>query len=58
MDNDFMKHLDSGQIAEIVESMCPLRCARMSWIVREGEIGSVVYVLEGELNGGFSIDEL
>ncbi|THD25739.1 cGMP-dependent protein kinase 1 [Fasciola hepatica] len=46
MDNDFMKHLDSGQIAEIVESMCPLRCARMSWIVREGEIGSVVYVLE------------
>ncbi|CAH8469200.1 unnamed protein product [Dicrocoelium dendriticum] len=41
-----MKHLDQWQISEIVESMCPLRCARLSWIIQEGEVGSVVYVLE------------
>ncbi|CAL8089616.1 unnamed protein product [Calicophoron daubneyi] len=49
LDNDFMKHLDSWQISEIVESMCPLRCARLSWIIQEGEVGSVVYVLEDGL---------
>ncbi|KAH8867314.1 cGMP-dependent protein kinase 1 [Schistosoma japonicum] len=44
--NDFMKHLDRRQISKIVDSMCPLRCARLSWIIQEGEVGSVVYVLE------------
>ncbi|KAF5400164.1 cGMP-dependent protein kinase [Paragonimus heterotremus] len=46
-----MKHLDPWQIAEIVESMCPMRCARLSWIIQEGDIGSVVYVLEDGLVG-------
>ncbi|KER29487.1 hypothetical protein T265_13366, partial [Opisthorchis viverrini] len=46
LENDFMKHLDSWQISEMIDSMCPLRCARLSWIIQEGEIGSVVYVLE------------
>ncbi|CAH8874379.1 unnamed protein product [Trichobilharzia szidati] len=46
LDNDFMKHLDKRQISKIVDSMCPLRCSRLSWIIQEGEVGSVVYVLE------------
>ncbi|CAH8564392.1 unnamed protein product [Schistosoma turkestanicum] len=46
LNNDFMKHLDKRQISKIVDSMCPLRCARLSWIIQEGEVGSVVYVLE------------
>ncbi|CAH8626687.1 unnamed protein product [Heterobilharzia americana] len=46
LNNDFMKHLDKRQISKIVDSMCPLRCSRLSWIIQEGEVGSVVYVLE------------
>ncbi|CAH8650615.1 unnamed protein product [Schistosoma intercalatum] len=46
LNNDFMKHLDKRQISKIVDSMCPLGCARSSWIIQEGEVGSVVYVLE------------
>lgn len=45
-----MKHLDKRQISKIVDSMCPLGCARLSWIIQEGEVGSVVYVLEGKMN--------
>ncbi|KAL3314602.1 cGMP-dependent protein kinase 1 [Cichlidogyrus casuarinus] len=45
--NDFMKHLDPRQISEIIESMCPVRYPTASFIIKEGEVGSVVYVLAG-----------
>ncbi|RTG89471.1 cGMP-dependent protein kinase 1, partial [Schistosoma bovis] len=35
LNNDFMKHLDKRQISKIVDSMCPLGCARLSWIIQE-----------------------
>ncbi|XP_069684645.1 cGMP-dependent protein kinase, isozyme 1 isoform X2 [Periplaneta americana] len=49
MDNDFLKNLDSSQVREIVDSMYPLEYARGSYVVREGEAGSHLYVSsEGE----------
>ena len=44
-----MKHLDPSQIAEIVECMSPVTYHEGSWIIQEGEIGSIVYVLEGNV---------
>lgn len=46
-DNDFMKNLESCQIEEIVESMYPVEYNRGSCIIKEGDVGSIVYVLEG-----------
>lgn len=46
-DNDFMQNLDSVQIREIVESMYPMEFQQDSVIIREGEVGSIVYVLQG-----------
>lgn len=48
MDNDFMKHLDSVQINEIVECMYPVEYAAGSLIIKEGDVGSIVYVMEGK----------
>ncbi|CAL8108117.1 unnamed protein product, partial [Calicophoron daubneyi] len=48
-DNDFMKHLDSWQISEIIEPMYQVRCARLSSIIQEDEAGSEVYVFEDGL---------
>ena len=49
MDNDFMKNLEPGQIKEIVDCMYPVEYVRGSLIIKEGDVGSIVYVMEGEL---------
>lgn len=44
--NDFMKHLDNGQVQEMVECMYPVSYTASSEIIREGDAGSVLFVLE------------
>jgi len=46
MDNDFMKNLETSQIKEIVDCMYPMEYAKGSLIIKEGDIGSIVYVME------------
>ncbi|XP_039272906.2 cGMP-dependent protein kinase 1-like isoform X1 [Styela clava] len=46
LDNDFMKHLEKCQIEEIVKSMYPVEYTHSSIIIKEGTVGSLVYVLE------------
>ncbi|KAJ8910798.1 hypothetical protein NQ315_014506 [Exocentrus adspersus] len=48
LDNDFMKNLEITQIREIVDCMYPEEYKAESIIIREGDVGSTVYVLEGE----------
>lgn len=49
MDNDFLKHLDSVQIRELVESMYSQDCTVGEFIVRENEPGNHLFVsAEGE----------
>ena len=50
MDNDFMKNLESAQIKEIVDCMYPMEYAKGSLIIKEGDVGSIVYVMEGKLS--------
>ncbi len=47
LENDFMKNLDTTQVVEIVECMYSVNFATGNTIIREGELGSVVYVMEG-----------
>lgn len=46
--NDFMKNLDINQIQEIVDCMYPVTCAEKSVIIKEGDVGSIVYVMESK----------
>uniref|UniRef100_A0A8C6TCE1 cAMP-dependent protein kinase type II-alpha regulatory subunit n=1 Tax=Neogobius melanostomus TaxID=47308 RepID=A0A8C6TCE1_9GOBI len=46
MDNDFMKHLEHGQIVTIMDCMYPTSVAQGSCVIQEGDDGSTVYVLE------------
>ncbi|KAK3089563.1 hypothetical protein FSP39_004640 [Pinctada imbricata] len=46
LDNDFMKNLDMGQIREIVDCMYPVEYTKDSLIIKEGDVGSLVYVME------------
>merc|ERR1740131_302727 len=46
LDNEFMKHLENSQIKEIVDCMYPIEYAKNSLIIKEGDVGSVVYVME------------
>lgn len=48
LDNDFMKNLDITQIREIVDCMYPVQYAAKSLIIKEGDVGSIVYVMEGK----------
>ena len=48
MDNDFMKNLEATQITEIVDCMYPIEYAKGALIIKEGDVGSIVYVLEGK----------
>lgn len=48
LDNDFMKNLETIQIKEITDCMCPVEYAKDSLIIKEGDYGSVVYVMEGK----------
>ena len=43
-----MKNLDQNQIIEIVDCMQPLECATGHCIIKEGDSGSILYVLEGK----------
>ena len=42
-----MKNLDITQIREIVDCMYPVKYAAKSLIIKEGDVGSIVYVMEG-----------
>ncbi|XP_045476208.1 cGMP-dependent protein kinase, isozyme 2 forms cD4/T1/T3A/T3B isoform X3 [Harmonia axyridis] len=46
LDNDFMKNLELTQIKEIVDCMYPEAYKAGSIIITEGDVGSIVYVLE------------
>lgn len=48
LDNDFMKNLEIAQIREIVDCMYPVEYAAGSLIIKEGDVGSIVYVMEGK----------
>lgn len=50
-DNDFMKHLEKSQIQEIVDCMYPVEYGKDSCIIKEGDVGSLVYVMEGKSDG-------
>ena len=49
LDNDFMKNLELSQIQEIVDCMYPVEYGKDSCIIKEGDVGSLVYVMEGML---------
>ncbi|KAG1936472.1 cGMP-dependent protein kinase 1a isoform X1 [Pimephales promelas] len=46
LDNDFMKNLEMSQIQEIVDCMYPVDYEKNSCIIKEGDVGSLVYVME------------
>ncbi|XP_031417362.1 cGMP-dependent protein kinase 1 isoform X3 [Clupea harengus] len=46
LDNDFMKNLELSQIQEIVDCMYPVEYSKESCIIKEGDVGSLVYVME------------
>lgn len=46
LDNDFMKNLELSQIREIVDCMYPVDYKQGAWIIKEGDVGSLVYVME------------
>ena len=48
LDNDFMRNLDGAQIREIVDCMYPVEYNKDSMIITEGDVGSLVYVMEGK----------
>lgn len=48
LDNDFMKNLELSQIQEIVDCMYPVEYGKDSCIIKEGDVGSLVYVMEGK----------
>ena len=53
-ENDFMKNHEPLQMKEIVDSMYPVEYTKESWIIKEGEVGSMVYMLEGKLHRRYS----
>uniref|UniRef100_A0A8C4DQL7 cGMP-dependent protein kinase n=1 Tax=Dicentrarchus labrax TaxID=13489 RepID=A0A8C4DQL7_DICLA len=46
LDNDFMKNLELSQIQEIVDCMYPVDYGKEACIIEEGDVGSLVYVME------------
>uniref|UniRef100_A0A672FPD9 cGMP-dependent protein kinase n=1 Tax=Salarias fasciatus TaxID=181472 RepID=A0A672FPD9_SALFA len=46
LDNDFMKNLELSQIQEIVDCMYPVDYGKDACIIREGDVGSLVFVME------------
>jgi hypothetical protein len=47
-DNDFMKNLEIDHIESILECMHPVQFCKDSIIIKEGEVGNVVYIIEGK----------
>lgn len=50
-----MKNLELSQIQEIVDCMYPVEYGKDSCIIKEGDVGSLVYVMEGTVH---SLDPL
>ena len=48
LNNDFMKNLEMDQILSIVDCMYPLEHQDGSLIIKEGDVGNLVYIMEGE----------
>ncbi|KAK2820177.1 hypothetical protein Q5P01_023136 [Channa striata] len=46
LDNDFMKNLEMSQIQEIVDCMYPVDYGNEACIIKEGDVGSLVFVME------------
>ncbi|KAK0133444.1 cGMP-dependent protein kinase 1 [Merluccius polli] len=46
LENDFMKHLEHGQILTIMDCMHPTSVSQGCCVIQEGDDGSTVYVLE------------
>ena len=46
-ENDFMKNLEVNKIESIVECMYPVEFSQDSLIIKEGDVGNVVYIIEG-----------
>ncbi|KAG7270985.1 hypothetical protein CRUP_014584 [Coryphaenoides rupestris] len=46
LENDFMKHLEHGQILTIMDCMHPTTVSQGCCVIQEGDDGSTVYVLE------------
>lgn len=49
LDNDFLRHLESQRVNEIVECMYLEEYVEGAVIIREGTPGSTLYVMEGIL---------
>lgn len=43
-----MKNLELSQIQEIVDCMYPVDYGKDACIIKEGDVGSLVFVMEGE----------
>jgi hypothetical protein len=56
LDNDFLRNLDLQQILELVDCMYPVEVARNCLIIREGDDGSLVYVMEGNTRETFVLE--
>ena len=48
LNNDFMKNLEMDQIMSIVDCMYPLEQKDGSLIIKEGDVGNLVYIMEGK----------
>lgn len=46
LENDFMKNLDSAQVKEITNCMYPVNYSKDELIIKEGDVGKSVYVME------------
>jgi len=47
LDNDFLQKLEDSQLREIVDCMYPVTFQKDSIIIKEGDVGSILYVLQG-----------
>ena len=52
LDNDFLKNLEKSQIQEVVECMFEKKVKKEDYIIKEGDPGSHLYVLEGKYYNG------
>jgi cGMP-dependent protein kinase len=50
LNNDFMKNLEMDQIMSIVDCMYPLEQKDGSLIIKEGDVGNLVYIMEGKIS--------
>lgn len=48
-----MKNLEMDQILSIVDCMYPLEQANDSLIIKEGDVGNLVYIMEGKKRSKF-----